>query len=191
MTRLTEFSLRQKSVVILLAIGVFLAGIYSWSTLKQELIPDIQLPFVMVISPMPGAGAESVAVQVTEPIEQSMVSVPNLEGTQSSSSNSMSLIFAEFDFGTDVREAVDDVERALGGVQLPEDVDPAVMSFSMDQMPVVTATIGAAEGADPAQASMIARDEILPKLKGIDGSLPARIKRQFNRLSGHQDLGAT
>ena len=175
MIRLTEFSLRQKSVIILLSLSVFLAGVYSWTTLKQELIPDIELPFVMVISPMPGAGAESVAVQVTEPIEGSLINVPNLESTQSSSSNSMSMLFAEFDFGTDVKQAVDDVERAVSGVRLPEDVEPTVVSFSIDQMPVVTATIGAAEGADPLVAAEIARSEILPRIEGIDGVSSAEL----------------
>ena len=169
MTRLTEFSLRQKSVVILLAISIFIMGAYSWVNLKQEMIPDIQLPFVMVISPMQGAGAETDAVQVTEPIEQAMINVPDLETTQSSSSNSMSMIFAEFDFGTDVTEAVDNVERSIGGAQLPQGVDPLVMSFSMDQLPLVTATIGTAPGADPAEAADIARHEILPRLEGVDG----------------------
>jgi HAE1 family hydrophobic/amphiphilic exporter-1 len=169
MIRLTEFSLRQKSVVILLAISIFLAGVLSWVTLKQEMIPDIQLPFVMVISPMPGAGAETVAQQVTQPIEQSMINVPDLEGTQSSSSNSMSMIFAEFDFGTDVKTAVDDVERAIGSAQLPQDVAPVVMSFGIDQLPVVTATVGTAPGADPAESAEIARREIVPRLEGIDG----------------------
>jgi len=175
MTRLTEFSLRQKSVIILLAVSVFLAGAYSWTTLKQELIPDIQLPFVMVVSPMPGAGAETVANQVTEPIEQAMINVPRLEGTQSSSSNSMSMIFAEFDFGTDVKAAVDDVERSLGTATLPGDVEPMVMSFSMDQLPAVTATIGTVPGADSDAAARIAREEILPRLQGIDGVSTAEL----------------
>ena len=130
MIRLTEFSLRQKSVVILLAIGIFIGGLFSWTTLKQELIPDISLPFVMVIAPMPGAGAEDVATQVTEPIERALINVPDLETTQSSAANSMSMTFAEFDFGTDVKVAVDDVERAIGTAGLPEDVEPLVMSFS-------------------------------------------------------------
>ncbi|MEX1296569.1 MAG: efflux RND transporter permease subunit [Candidatus Limnocylindrales bacterium] len=169
MIRLTEFSLRQKSVIILLSISVFLAGVYSWANLKQELIPDISLPFVMVISPMPGAGAETVAEQVTMPLEQSLINVPDLEGSQSSSANSMSMIFAEFDFGTDVEAAVDDVERAVGSAQLPETVEPMVMSFSMDQLPVVTATVGTAPGADPDLAADIARHEIVPRLQGVDG----------------------
>jgi HAE1 family hydrophobic/amphiphilic exporter-1 len=175
MIRLTEFSLRQKSVVILLAISVFLAGVYSWANLKQEMIPDISLPFVMVISPMPGAGAETVADQVTIPLEQSLINVPDLEGSQSSSANSMSMIFAEFDFGTDVKVAVDDVERAIGNAQLPDAVEPMVMSFSMDQLPVVTATIGTAPGADADEAAAIARDQILPRLQGVDGVSTAEL----------------
>jgi len=98
MIRLTQFAVREKSVVILLAVGIFLAGIYSWGQLRQELIPDIELPFVTVITPLPGAGAEDVATQVTEPIERSMANVPRLETVQSTSSNSISLVFAQFDF---------------------------------------------------------------------------------------------
>jgi HAE1 family hydrophobic/amphiphilic exporter-1 len=169
MIRLTEFSLKQKSVVILLAIGIFIAGAFSWANLKQELIPDIELPFVMVITPMPGAGAEDVAAQVTDPIERSLVNVPRLEGTQSTSSNSMSLVFAEFDFGTDVKEATSEVERAVDSIQLPESAEPIVNSFGIDDLPVVTATIGAAEGADPDEAARIARTEILPQLQGLEG----------------------
>ena len=54
MIRLTQFALREKSVMILLAVGVFLAGIYSWGQLRQELIPDIELPFVTVITRIAG-----------------------------------------------------------------------------------------------------------------------------------------
>ncbi len=169
MIRLTEFSLKQKSVIILLAVGIFIAGAFSWTNLKQELIPDIELPFVMVITPMPGAGAEDVAAQVTEPIERALVNVPRLEGTQSTSSNSMSLVFAEFDFGTDVKEATAEVERAVGGVQLPETVEPIVNSFGIDDLPVVTATIGATEGGDPDRIAQIARTEILPRLQALEG----------------------
>ncbi len=175
MIRLTEFSLKQKSVVILLAIGIFLAGAFSWTSLKQELIPDMELPFVMVITPMPGAGAEDVATQVTEPVERALVNVPRLEGTQSSSANSMSLVFAEFDFGTDIKEATAEVERAVDAVRLPEGVSPTVNSFGIDDLPVVTATIGAAEGGDAVEAARIAREEILPALQGIDGVSAAEL----------------
>ncbi len=175
MIRLTEFSLKQKSIVILLAVGVFIAGAFSWTNLKQELIPDIELPFVMVITPMPGAGAEDVAVQVTEPIEHSLANVSRLETVQSTSSNSMSLVFAEFDFGTDVKEATADVERAVGDAKLPEGADPIVNSFGIADVPVVTATIAAEEGADADKIANAARSEILPALQGLDGVSAAEL----------------
>ncbi len=67
MIRLTQFAIREKSVIILLAVGVLLAGVFSWNQLRQELLPDIEFPFVTIITPVPGAGAEDVAEQVTYP----------------------------------------------------------------------------------------------------------------------------
>ena len=103
MIRLTEFAVRQKSVIILLAIAVMIAGWLSWTQARQELLPDIQLPFVTVITPVPGAGAEDVAEQVTIPVERALANVPRLQTVQSSSGNSLSLVFAEFEFGTDAQ----------------------------------------------------------------------------------------
>jgi HAE1 family hydrophobic/amphiphilic exporter-1 len=175
MIRLTQFAVREKSVVILLAVGIFLAGIYSWGQLRQELIPDIELPFVTVVTPLPGAGAEDVASQVTEPIERSMANVPRLETVQSTSSNSISLVFAQFDFGSDLRETIDAVERAVGQVQLPEGAVPSVSSFDFASQPIIVATIGAEEGADPVAAAAIAREEVVPDLLAIEGVASAEL----------------
>ena len=103
MIRLTQFAVREKSVIILLAVGVMFAGLFSWNSLRQELLPDIEFPFVTVITPVPGAGAEDVATQVTDPVERAIANIPRLETVQSTSGNSLSLVFAEFAFGTDVK----------------------------------------------------------------------------------------
>ncbi len=175
MIRLTQFALREKSVMILLAVGVFLAGIYSWGQLRQELIPDIELPFVTVITPLPGAGAEDVASQVTEPIERAMANVPRLETMQSTSSNSLSLVFAQFDFGTDLKETIDSVESAVAQAELPEGSEPQVSSFDFGSQPIIIATVGPVEGADPVEAATITRDEIVPALLGIEGVSTAEV----------------
>ncbi len=161
--------------MILLAVGIFLAGIYSWGQLRQELIPDIELPFVTVITPLPGAGAEDVASQVTEPIERAMANVPRLETFQSTSSNSLSLVFAQFDFGTDLKETIDNVEAAVAQAELPEGVEPQVSSFDFASQPVIVATVGPVEGADPNEAAAITRNEVVPALLGIDGVSTAEL----------------
>jgi hydrophobic/amphiphilic exporter-1 (mainly G- bacteria), HAE1 family len=169
MIRLTEFAVREKSVIVLLAVGMLLAGIFSWSQLRQELLPDIELPFVTVITPLAGAGAEDVASQVTEPVERSLANVPRLESIQSTSASSLSLVFAEFAFGTDVKETLAEITSQVGALDLPEGSEPQVSSFDFNDQPVIVATVGPIEGADPVEASRIAREELVPELQGIEG----------------------
>lgn len=169
MIRLTQFAVREKSVIILLAVGLLLAGVYSWGQLRQELLPDIQFPFVTVITPLPGAGAEDVASQVTEPVERALEGVPRLETVQSTSGNSLSLVFAEFAFGTDLKETLTEVEQAVGQLRLPEGSVPQVSSFDFNSQPIIIATISPVEGADPTEAAEIARQEVVPALLGVDG----------------------
>ncbi|MEX1334586.1 MAG: efflux RND transporter permease subunit [Candidatus Limnocylindrales bacterium] len=169
MIRLTQFAVKEKSVIILLAVGVLLAGIFSWNSLRQELLPDIEFPFVTIITPVPGAGAEDVASEVTEPVEQAISNVARLQTVQSTSGNSLSLVFAEFDFGTDLKETLIEVEQAVGQLDLPQGSEPQVSSFDFNSQPIVVATIGAVEGADPVEAAQVARTEVAPALQGIEG----------------------
>ena len=169
MIRLTQFALKQKSVIILLAVGVMIAGLFSWNSLRQELLPDIEFPFVTVITPVPGAGAEDVATQVSEPVERAIANIPRLEGVQSTSGSSLSLVFAEFSFGTDVKETLAEVEQAVGQLNLPQGSNPQVSSFDFNSQPIVVATIGPVEGADPTEAALIARTQVVPALLGVEG----------------------
>ena len=175
MIRLTQFALREKSVIVLLAVGVFLAGIFSWNQLRQELIPDIELPFVTVITALPGAGAEDVSEQVTQPVERAIETVPGLETVQSSSGNSISLVFAQFDFGTDLKETLAEVESSVGQATLPEGVQPNVSSFDFNAAPIIIATLSPVEGADPVEAAAITREEVVPALLAIDDVASAEL----------------
>ena len=169
MSRLTQFAVREKSVIVLLAFGLLFAGLFSWGQLRQELLPDIELPFVTVITPLPGAGAEDVATQVSEPIERSLANVPRLETIQSTSANSLSLVFAQFAFGTDLKETLAEVESQVRQLDLPEGGEPQVSSFDFNDQPVIIATVSPLEGADQVEASRIAREELVPALQGIEG----------------------
>jgi HAE1 family hydrophobic/amphiphilic exporter-1 len=169
MSRLTQFALRQKSVVLLIAVGLFLSGLVAWGQLRQELLPDIELPIVTVISALPGAGAEDVATQVTEPIERALANVPRLEQTQSTSANSLSLVVAQFSFGTNLKETLSTIQTQLDAATLPAGVDPRVTSLNLNDQPVIVATIAPAEGADPIEAARIARDIVAPEIRSLEG----------------------
>ncbi|MFN8622293.1 MAG: efflux RND transporter permease subunit [Chloroflexota bacterium] len=169
MSRLTQFAIRQKSVVLLIAVGLFLSGLVAWGQLRQELLPDIELPIITVISALPGAGAEDVASTVTEPIERALQNVPRLEKTQSTSANSLSLVVAQFSYGTDLKETLATINTQLDGATLPEGVNPRVTALNINDQPVIVATVAPAPGADPVEAARIAREIVAPEIRSLEG----------------------
>ena len=169
MSRLTELSVAKRSVTLLLAFGLFLAGISAWGSLQQELLPDIDFPVITVIAPYPGVGAADVANQVTKPIERSVASVPRLSALSSSSANSIAIVVAQFEFGTDIKEARSTIEQNLQLAGLPSSVSPQVSALNINSSPVIIASVAGTSQDGLDAATEVARTEIVPALQGIDG----------------------
>ena len=169
MSRLAEFAVSKRSVTLLLAGALFIAGLLAWGNLKQELLPDIDFPVITVIAPLPGAGAADVADQVTKPIEQAISGVPRLESLQSTSANSLSLVVAQFSFGSDVKEIRAAIEQNLQNAGLPNTVTPQVTALNINSSPVIIASIAATSEDGLAEAARVAQEEIKPALLAIDG----------------------
>ena len=169
MSRLSELAVRKRSVTLLLAGALFIAGIISWGNLQQELLPDIEFPVVTVIAPYPGAGAADVAEQVAKPIEQAVAGVPRLEQMQSTSANSIALVVAQFSFGTDVKETLAEIEENIKAAGLPENVEPTTQALNINSSPVIIASIAATSEDGLDAAAEIARTEIVPEVSAIEG----------------------
>ena len=169
MSRLTELSVAKRSVTLLLAVGLFIAGVSAWGSLKQELLPDIDFPVITVIAPYPGVGAADVANQVTKPIERSVASVPRLTALSSSSANSIAIVVAQFEFGTDIKEARSTIEQNLQLSGLPNSVTPKVSALNINASPVIIASVAGTSQDGLDAATEVARTEIVPALQGIDG----------------------
>jgi HAE1 family hydrophobic/amphiphilic exporter-1 len=153
----------------LITLALLLGGLFSWASLKQELLPDIQLPYIVVITPMPGASAQDVSTQITEPVERAIGSVPRLDHVNSSSVNSISIVVASFSFGTDVKETKATVGAAVAALQLPSGVTAQVQSFDINAMPPLTVAIQGNGTTTQAQLNELAQATIAPALSGLDG----------------------
>ncbi|HEU0243788.1 MAG TPA: efflux RND transporter permease subunit [Candidatus Limnocylindrales bacterium] len=169
MSRLSQFAVSKRSVTLLLAGALFVAGLLAWGNLKQELLPDIEFPVITVIAPLPGAGAADVAEQVTKPIEQAISGVPRLESLQSTSANSLALVVAQFSFGSDVKEIRASIEQNLQTAGLPSTVTPQVTALNINSSPVIIASIAATSQDGLSAAATVAQDDIKPALLAIDG----------------------
>jgi HAE1 family hydrophobic/amphiphilic exporter-1 len=165
--RLTQLAVAKRSVTVLVTLGLLLGGLFSWSQLNQELLPDIQFPYVVVITAVPGASAQDVSTQVTQPVERSIGSVPRLNHLDSSSVNSLSIVVASFSYGTDVKATTASIDTNIKALSLG--VTSSVQSFDINALPPLTVAISAKGGTTAAQLAALAASTIVPSLQSIDG----------------------
>jgi len=167
--RLARLSLANRAVVALVTIAIAVFGTMSLGSLKQELIPSLSLPAGAVIAPYPGSSPEVVEDRVTERIEEAALTVDGIESLSSSASTGMSITMVEFEFGTDMDAATQRLQTAITRVQslLPEDVEPQVVTGSLDDLPVIQ--LAAAGGEDDADLADTIDTVVVPALEDLEG----------------------
>ena len=174
MTLLTSLSLRWRWATIAIALLIVAGGVYSLTRLQIELLPDIDFPLVTVATIYPGAPSEQVLQDVTDPIEKSIADFDGLRSMQSTSSQSISLIIAEFEFGADMEEVQNRLSGRVANLDLPGTIlPPRVNRLSPDEIPVLQLSIlrpGELQALIP-----IVQDQIVPALSGVEGVVSAEL----------------
>nr|WP_232314197.1 efflux RND transporter permease subunit [Isoptericola dokdonensis] len=166
--RLARLSLANRALVALVTVAIFAFGALSLTSLKQELIPSLELPAGIVLATYPGASPEVVEQSVTEPLEAAAQTVEGIESISSTASTGVSTTMVEFTYGTDMDAATQRLTTAVTRVQqqLPEDVEPQVVTGSLDDLPVIQ--IAAAGGDDLAALADEIDTVLVPELEEID-----------------------
>jgi multidrug efflux pump subunit AcrB len=136
---LAVLSLKNRALIALVTIVAAIFGTLALTSLKQELIPSIEFPQLVVVSSYPGASPEVVSNDVSVPIETAIQGVPGLESTSATSTTNASIIQASFTYGTDLATAEQKINQAINRIKatLPEEVEPNVISASIDDFPVI------------------------------------------------------
>jgi HAE1 family hydrophobic/amphiphilic exporter-1 len=130
----------------------------------------MELPYVVVYTTYPGASATDMESNVTRPLENSLNSVSNLKEITSRSSDAVSIIFMNFEYGTNLDEASNDIRSILGMVErvLPADCEkPTIIKFNTNMMPIIFYTITATESY--AGLEKILDEKIVNPLNRIEG----------------------
>jgi hydrophobic/amphiphilic exporter-1 (mainly G- bacteria), HAE1 family len=166
----TRLSLHLGAVVVLAVIAVFGAGVYAATQVQQDLLPDISIPAVIVITPDPGASPDIVDSQVTVPMVNALEGLSGVDTVQSTSSQGASLVFVLFKDGTDLKAAQQDVNTAVGQARpfLPAQASSStVQTFSTNSIPILEYAVSAGEPLGDLASQL--RTQALPKLKGLAG----------------------
>lgn len=180
MKGIINFSLNNKFAIWILTIIVSFAGLYSGLTMKQETIPNINVPFLSVTAIDPGAAPEGIVEDVTKPLEQTLRNVEGIKTLTSTSMENASSITLEFDYGTDLDNATAAVREALNEVQLPDGVQkPTISKFSINSFPVVSLSLSDKDGGDLEQLTRLVETDIQPALEDIDGVAQVQVSGQY------------
>ena len=145
---LYEGAVKKPIMTSLCFLAVVIFGLFSLSKLPIDLYPDIDTNTIMVMTAYPGASALDIENNVTRPLENVLNSVSDLKHITSRSSENMSLITLEFEFGNDIDVLTNDVRDKLDMVssELPDDVEnPIIFKFSTDMIPIVLLSVQANE----------------------------------------------
>ncbi|KAF0815771.1 RND multidrug efflux transporter [Bacillus sp. ZZV12-4809] len=178
MKGLVNFVLQNKLAVWLLTIIITVSGIYSGTRMNMETIPDVSIPYLMVMDVYPGATPEKVMEDVSIPIEKAVEGLENVKSVYSNSYSNMSNIQVEYDYGIDMDEAKRALQSALDAVELPEGAqEPSITAISMNMMPVAALSVSS-KSEDIVELTSTVEDIILPKIEKIDGVASATITGQ-------------
>jgi HAE1 family hydrophobic/amphiphilic exporter-1 len=184
MWHLTQLALRNRLVTLVIVILIAGASIWAILGLKQELIPNIEFPYITVVTVYPQAPPDEVVDKVSTPIENVIWSQwegKGLKHVTSTSADSVSIIFGEFEFGTNMDEVTSAIQQGISQLNLPPEVltfpqinpemgeNPRIIPLNMSLMPLVVLSLSG--NLPPDQLKQVADTQIVPALQSINGVL--------------------
>lgn len=166
-----KFSVKKPLTVFVAVVMIIALGMVAVTGMTPDLLPSIDLPYVVVMTTYPGATPEEVEEIVTRPLEQSLATVESLKNIQSVSDANYSLIVMEFDNDSDMDTAIvntlQNVDLVSGGWDDGIGA-PYIMKINPNMMPIAVASV-AADGYDTEKLSSFTQDTLMNRLEGTTG----------------------
>lgn len=167
---IARFSVHRPVFVSVLVIALVLLGAFLLPAMPVDLLPQFELPVVVVATSYPGAAPAELEARVVEPLEQAVSTVNGVKGVRSIAQPGSALVILELDWGVDLDFTVLEVQKRIDAVRgvLPEDADsPRVLTLDPAAAPVVT--VGVTGDLPAGQLQALAEDRIAPALEQVDG----------------------
>lgn len=168
---ISKFSVKKPYTVLVGVILIVVLGIVSFTKMTADLLPSINLPYVVVMTTYVGASPETVEMVVTKPVESAMATVSNIENVSSVSSENYSMVILQFAQTADMNAVSLEIRESLDQLKSYWDDSvgsPIIMKLNPDMLPVMIAAVGV-EGMDNTEVSGYVENEIIPELESIEG----------------------
>ena len=167
----SKFSVKKPYTVLVGVVLVIVLGVVSFTRMTTDLLPDMSLPYVVVVTTDVGASPEEVEKDVTAPIEAAMATTSNIKNVSSTSRDSVSMVILEYEQETSMDSIIIEIQQSLDQLQgsFPDTVgSPIIMQIDPDMMPIMIASADV-EGMDKSELSIYVNDELIPMIESIEG----------------------
>ncbi|MCX7696405.1 MAG: efflux RND transporter permease subunit [Bacteroidales bacterium] len=168
--KIYEAAVKNPITTLMVFLTIAVLGLFSLSRLAIDFFPEIEFPTITIVATYPGANAETVEQLITKPIEESVSSLNGLKKVSSRSNDNISIVTVEFNYGTDLNEAANDIRNVLDRVMplLPAGIErPSIFKFSTSQMPVLFYAVTAEKNYEG--LANILEDKVVNRLNRVDG----------------------
>lgn len=168
---MSKYSVRKPYTVLVGVVLIIVLGAVSLYRMKADLLPDMNLPYVLVITAYPGGSPEEVEKNVTAPIEAQMATTSNIKNIQSMSYNNYSLVILEYEQNANMDSIVIQMQQKLDQVSgtFPKNVQsPMIMQLDPTMLPVMVASADI-EGMSQVEISDYVSNTLVPYLESVEG----------------------
>lgn len=168
---MSKFSVKKPFTVLVGIVLAIVLGVVSMTQMQLDLLPNISLPYLLVITTYPGASSEKIEAEICQPMEASLGTITGVKNITSVCNENYGMVQMEFEDGTDIDSAMVKVSGAVNTLksQLPEDAGtPSIIELSTDMVASVYLGISA-EGKEIEELSQMVKDDITPYYERQNG----------------------
>ena len=180
---MTKFSVKRPLTVFVVVLAVVVLGIVAYLRMTPDLLPNMDFPYVIIVTADPGASPEAVEEEITRPMEQSMATLDQIKEVTSTSQNSASMVMLEFEDGVNMDTISVDIQQKISVLegQWSDTVGtPYVLKINPSMIPVMVAAVSR-EGSDVYALSDLVTDELTGKLEGVSGVASVTVSGALTR----------
>lgn len=168
---MSRYSVKKPFTVFVAVVLILVTGIVSYTKMTPDLFPNIDMPYVIVVTPYPGATPEKVETSVTKPLEQTLATLTDIKEVQSVSNSNYSMVVLEFENSVNMDTISSDILQKINLVSGSwEDMvgTPTIMKLNPNMIPVNVAAVSC-EGMDRSELSAFVSDTLMNQLEGTAG----------------------
>ena len=194
---MSKFSVKKPLTVFVAVVAILVLGVVAYLKMTPDLLPNMDFPYVVIMTTDPGASPEKVENDVTKPLEQSMSTLEHIKEISSSSAENYSMLIMEFEDGVNLDTVGVDIQQKISALSASWDDTvgtPMVLKINPSMLPVEIAAVSM-DGMNTIELTDFLDETLMNKLEGISGvariSTSGMIRQEIHVILDQKKIDAT